>query len=406
MTHIAVATFGAGGDAFPFVGLALELASRRHEVTLCGGRELRTMTAGSRLRVVTADRITASKARPLIPFLYDDGDDGYAGLRELITRLVMPGLLEAAVQMQSVLDDAEALIAHPLCLHARLAAEVIGTRTLLMYLQPQMTPRHEPATKTESVAASLAPAVVLRQFSAEINAVRESLGLDARDDPILDPNDEAFVACSTVWSPPELQPPDGVVHTGFVSWDNPSFGSRDLGSLNEFLSDGESPVLVTLGTTLRHDGEEIYSSVSGAVQELGRRCIVLGGSAPSRSPDAIAVPYAPLSVIAPRCATMVHHCGIGSIRAGLIAGIPSLCIPRSLDQPWNAARMDAIGAGIVIPWRETTPTRVAAALSELDSLRYNRNASAIGVEVRREGDGAQNAADRIEQLLSADIASR
>jgi UDP:flavonoid glycosyltransferase YjiC (YdhE family) len=43
---------------------------------------------------------------------------------------------------------------------------------------------------------------------------------------------------------------------------------------------------------------------------------------------------------------MVNHAGLGSIVAALSFGLPMVCIPLDRDQPHNAERVEAVGAGI------------------------------------------------------------
>ena len=50
----------------------------------------------------------------------------------------------------------------------------------------------------------------------------------------------------------------------------------------------------------------------------------------------------------PHAAAMVGHGGAGSTRAALAAGVPSVVIPGFADQPRNAERVAALGAGIAL----------------------------------------------------------
>jgi UDP:flavonoid glycosyltransferase YjiC (YdhE family) len=76
-------------------------------------------------------------------------------------------------------------------------------------------------------------------------------------------------------------------------------------------------------------------------------------------------PYAPLSLVLPRCAALVHHGGIGTSAQGLAAGVPQLTMPMGFDQPDNATRLFRLGVGRwVRPGRFQGKT-VAAALRDL-----------------------------------------
>jgi UDP:flavonoid glycosyltransferase YjiC (YdhE family) len=45
---------------------------------------------------------------------------------------------------------------------------------------------------------------------------------------------------------------------------------------------------------------------------------------------------------------MVCHGGSGTVTMGLAGGVPMAVLPLFADQPWNAERVDALGAGIAL----------------------------------------------------------
>jgi UDP:flavonoid glycosyltransferase YjiC (YdhE family) len=50
----------------------------------------------------------------------------------------------------------------------------------------------------------------------------------------------------------------------------------------------------------------------------------------------------------PHVAAMVCHGGSGTVTMGLAGGVPMAVVPLFADQPWNAERVDALGAGIAL----------------------------------------------------------
>ena len=73
----------------------------------------------------------------------------------------------------------------------------------------------------------------------------------------------------------------------------------------------------------------------------------------------------PFSRVLPRCAALVHHGGIGTLSAGLAAGVPQLVMPMAHDQPDNADRLRRLGAGRILPPGQFTGARVARELGAL-----------------------------------------
>jgi MGT family glycosyltransferase len=58
--------------------------------------------------------------------------------------------------------------------------------------------------------------------------------------------------------------------------------------------------------------------------------------------------WVPQADLMPHVAAMVCHGGSGTVTMGLAAGVPMAVVPLFADQPWNAERVDALGAGIAL----------------------------------------------------------
>jgi MGT family glycosyltransferase len=86
------------------------------------------------------------------------------------------------------------------------------------------------------------------------------------------------------------------------------------------------------------------------------------------------------SEVMPRAAAMVGHGGSGSTLAALAAGVPLALIPLFVDGPENAARVEEIGAGIVVGRDLAGLTGAVAAL--LEEPRYAAAAGRVADEIR------------------------
>jgi MGT family glycosyltransferase len=69
--------------------------------------------------------------------------------------------------------------------------------------------------------------------------------------------------------------------------------------------------------------------------------------------------WVPQAAVMPHAAAIVSHGGAGSTRLALAAGVPSVVLPTFADQPRNAERVAALGAGIAPP---DGPAGLAAAV--------------------------------------------
>ena len=75
----------------------------------------------------------------------------------------------------------------------------------------------------------------------------------------------------------------------------------------------------------------------------------------------------PQQQVMPHAAAMVCHGGAGSVLTGLTWGVPMAILPIFGDQPDNASRVTALGAGIALD----EPTAVAGLPTAIHSLLTN-----------------------------------
>ena len=142
-----------------------------------------------------------------------------------------------------------------------------------------------------------------------------------------------------------------------------------------------------------------------ALSQLDVRALVTLG--PSLDPAEFVAPpnvvlerYVPHSAVLPQAAVLVTQCGIGTVTKGLIYGVPLVCVPIISDQPDNAARVAARGAGIYVS-SDAPPEQIGTAIQRVLNDRTFRNAAQqLGAAIEREGDAVDNAILAIEDVLS------
>jgi len=77
-------------------------------------------------------------------------------------------------------------------------------------------------------------------------------------------------------------------------------------------------------------------------------------------PEPLWRPCVPLRVLLlPRVAARVHHGGIGTPTEGLRAGVPQSVVPFACDQFDNGARVQALGARLMLAQWRARPRRLA-----------------------------------------------
>lgn len=156
-----------------------------------------------------------------------------------------------------------------------------------------------------------------------------------------------WLAADAALIPPAPDWPDAVVQVGAIrppavpGWSPPR-------PLADFLSGGEPPVQVGLGSLNDAGGERWLELIGEAARLSGRR--VATPAPPGRGAELVgdllcthgALPHDQLFGL---MAGVVHHTGAGTTAAALRAGLPSAAAPAVFDQAYHARRLAALGVG-------------------------------------------------------------
>ncbi len=202
------------------------------------------------------------------------------------------------------------------------------------------------------------------------------------------------------------RPPDWPDHaqvTGF--WFLP--GDSDWHPPDElaaFLEAGPPPVAISFSSIVTRDAAHLSEVIREAVRISGQRAVILGGwgafSGGTNSDSLLGIEAAPHDWLFPRMAAVVHHGGAGTTAAGLRAGVPSILIPFTSDQPWWGRQVHRLGVGPQpIPRNRLTAERLAEAITAAVGDQAMRDrASKLGEAIRAE-DGVGEAVGVIAQIV-------
>jgi UDP:flavonoid glycosyltransferase YjiC (YdhE family) len=169
--------------------------------------------------------------------------------------------------------------------------------------------------------------------------------------------------------------------------------------------DDRRPLVVVGLSTLAQGQEDLMRRCVAAVGSLEVRALVTLG--PSLDPAGFGARpanvrlerFVPHSAVLPHAAAMVSQCGLGTVSKALNHGVPLVCVPLVGDQPANAARVAARGAGLRLP-ADASAESIAAAIGRvLAEPSFRANAARLGAAMAAEGPAAARAADEIEAVL-------
>ena len=412
--RIVLTTFGSLGDLHPYIALALELHARGHSPVLA--------TSGAYRAKVEALGIGFHAVRPELPDINNPRTpeliarmmDVRHGAEFMLKHFLLPALRDAYEDLSDAVRGADLLVTHPITFAAPIVAQKIGIPWVATMLAPlSLWSNHAPAVFANvpwfaPLARSGGPltARLLRKlidvrtgpWMEPVYRLRRELGLPKGRHPVFEGQYSPHLNLalfSRVLAAPQADWPPRTHITGFPFYDRQDAAGIDPG-LRTFLDAGEPPLVFTLGSAAVHVAGDFFSESAAAAAALGRRAVLLVGhnAPPASLPEGIvAFAYAPFSELFPRAAAIVHQGGVGTTGQALRAGVPTLIVPFSHDQPDNATRTVRIGTGRMLARDKYRAARVAGELRALlDDPAYAANAATIGAEVRSE-HGTQTAVD-------------
>jgi MGT family glycosyltransferase len=166
-------------------------------------------------------------------------------------------------------------------------------------------------------------------------------------------------------------------------------------------SNGDPLVLVSFSTSYMNQ-RALAQRALDALAPLPVRALLTAGPALDtrglRVPaNARTVGFLAHRTVLPHASLVVTHAGWQTVNAALADGVPLLCIPDGRDQPDNAARVVACGAGRRVSKRDPLRKLRSAIAAALDDPALKHGASAMADALAR-SDGAVTIVEMLEQL--------
>ena len=302
-------TWAGGGNSTPVIGLATRLIQRGHHV-----------------RVVSPDDSGPRFAEVAVP--YDVMPRAPRAVLDAIQQ-AQPDVVVVDFMMPAWLSEAEA--------SGRPAVALVHT----LYAQ---------------ISAGILTAFTTLDA---INAGRRELGLDSlvTAPDILDRMARVLVTSYESLEDPAIAIGTNTRYVGAIleqpatdeEWMPPAIGGRPL-------------VVASLGTTPGLGEDAVLPNLLDAAASMPVHVLVNCGAHLDRSSlaaieNVTLAGYIRHAAVMPHADAVVTHAGLGVTLAALSHGLPMVAVPLGRDQPATGRRVDAVGAGVVLP--------VAASPSEL-----------------------------------------
>jgi MGT family glycosyltransferase len=374
----------AAGHVLPGLAVIRELVRRGHRVTYAVGDALAPLVAAT-----GAEPVPCSTT---LPGAEGWPEDTVAGL----ARFIDEGIAQLPQLLAAYGDDPPDLVLHDT---GAIAGPVAAARwgVPAVQLSPTFVAWQGWERDPDDPLAALRGTPALARLDDAVAAWLAECGVDLR------PADLVRSARAVVVVPRAMQPHPERVAPG-VTFAGACFDEGRLADDDWRPPAGAASVAYVAFGTAYAAAAGIHRACIAAL--AGRFHVVIGGV---RSDPAALGPLpagVELHRSVPQLAVLRHarvfvtHAGMGSTMEALWRGVPTVAIPRSMDQFANAARLEAIGAGVCLGVADATPAALRAAVERVTSdPGIAARVAALMDEVRSEG-GAGAAADAIEAALA------
>lgn len=415
---VLITSIGSAGDVNPSIALGRALGQRQHKVVLLANPYFRQQVAAAGLDFLPlGEEAQLRRLKDMAIVLHPR-----KGHRYLWRELLLPSVpllveaLEAAVRT----EPPEVVVYHQASFGARWVCArhdipcALAALTPLVWMSCEDGSVHARALVRESPPKwllrghmRLARPLLRWTVDRSLNPIRKRYGLPPARDVFFD----HVFGCDLnlgLWSsllrgPMPDDPPNGRI-CGFTWFDGGHQVEEVDDEVARFLEQGEPPIVFTMGSTAVCVAGNFYEQAAEACRRLGRRGLLLTGSAanvPRRLPAGVrAFGYARFSTVLPRGCATVHHGGIGTTAQALRSGRPMVVIPIVYDAFDNAARARRLGVSVTLKRSRVSAETLADSLRRvLDDPAVVARAGRLGDELAEE-DGAAVAAEALENLVT------
>lgn len=393
--RVVITNFGTTGDFRPLLTLARELSARGDTPVLAFPPFAEPFVSQSGFEHCAIG--------PDLQLLRDHVNQGWsesAGIydsSEQMLALLLPfqeAFDQIFCELKTACKNADVLISGPAQPMARMVHEVIG----IPFVSIQVS----------HFGGSGGPG--LRQAGEQlINPFRQKLGLPPVSDPLTNGANSPQLALYAMSAHLRPRPADWPAHyrvTGFF-FDEPEQMWKPGAMLEDFFSQGDRPVVITLGSMVHSESKKLVAALCEAIEMAEGRAVIQGMPVEGRLERATSrihwADFVPHDWLFPRAACIVLHGGAGTAAATFRSGIPGVFVPHGdcYDQRYWGQLAEEAGCSVpAIQYADLEAPRLAAAITaSINDPSLRRSAATLGAKIRKE-PGVRYAAHLIKEFVA------
>lgn len=175
--------------------------------------------------------------------------------------------------------------------------------------------------------------------------------------------------------------------------------------VSSWIDAGTPPIYFGFGSSARvASPTDVIAMITTACAQLGERALICSGvSDLTAQPDSVDVKVVSAvnhATVFPACRAVVHHGGPGTTFAGIRAGVPTLALAVSVDQPMWADAVDQLGVGIGRRFVDTTLESLVSDLRSILAPHYLARTREVAAQMTPPAQSAALAAQALEEAAT------
>jgi UDP:flavonoid glycosyltransferase YjiC (YdhE family) len=184
---------------------------------------------------------------------------------------------------------------------------------------------------------------------------------------------------------------------GSISLELPTSGDDEL---TDWIAAGTPPIYFGFGSMPVESPTSAIEMITSVCAELGERALISTGvwdvDEVPRDDRVRLVGAVNHSKVFPACRAVVHHGGAGTVAASVRAGVPTVVLWVSADQPVWASQINRMKVGVAQRFSRTSARSLTKALRTALTPDYLERARVAATQMTTPAESVSTAADLLE----------
>jgi len=406
----ALASYGTRGDIEPCAAVGVELLRRGHDVAMAAPPNLASFIESAGLEAVPYG--PSSEAMPEFFRSSWKLRNQFRLLREAVQQ-VSQSWAEMSTTLRSVANGADLLVTGvPYQESAANVAEYYGIPLAAVHHVPLRVNGQISFATGVRAPAPLVRFVLAASDWAQWRTTKRAEDAQRRDLSLpraVSPASRRMMERGAL----EIQAYDALCFPGLAAeWggQRPFVGALTMAlptstdaEVASWIAAGTPPIYFGFGSLPVKSPDELIAMIGSACRQLGVRALVCSAAtdfkAIPQSDDVKVVGTVNFATVFPACRAVVHHGGSGTTAAAMRAGVPSLILWSTADQPVWAAQVKQLKVGSARRFSATTRESLVSGLRRILAPEYATRATEVGARMIDATTSVTSTADLLEDAV-------